>query len=188
MLEHALRSDVTPQIAWGHFFVARALLQLGRLDDAVVSVSRAAEMFKASSDILAYCQALGMAGECLRHAGRHAEALDRYLEMCDLAWSEVKPSIAALTRPNALAGAGLCLSLLGRRAEAITAFTEAADLFEQLSPSGSQDRCLMRFAEVLAAEGRSGESRTAYLRAAEVFEVIGEAEAAGHCRDRAAVP
>ncbi|MEU7899669.1 tetratricopeptide repeat protein [Nonomuraea sp. NPDC049152] len=189
MLERATGSGATSQIAWGHLFVGRALLQLGQLDEAVVSVSRAAEMFKADSDIVAYCQALGMAGECLRRAGRHAEALDRYLEMCDLAWAEEKPSVAALTRPNALAGAGLCLTLLGRRTEAIATFTQAVDLFDQLSPSGSQARCLMRLADVLDQEGRTGESRQIYARAAEVFEAIGDAEASSSCRDLAtAIP
>ncbi|GAA3467383.1 tetratricopeptide repeat protein [Nonomuraea roseola] len=185
MLDDSTGRGATTQISWGHLFVGRALLQLGRLDEAVVSVSRAAEMFKADNDIEAYCQSLGMAGECLRRLGRHPEALDHYLQMCDLAWSEMKPSIAMLTRPNALAGAGLCLGLLGRGDDAVARFTEALSLFEQLPPSASHGRCLEALATVLAQEGRIEESRQSYARAAELFEEIGEAEASSRCRDQA---
>ncbi|WP_433432441.1 ATP-binding protein [Nonomuraea sp. CA-141351] len=188
VLDRATHSGATAQIAWGHMYVGRALLRLGRLDEAVASVSSAAEMFKANGDIDAYCQCLGTVGECFRGDGRFAEALERYLEMCALAGDEgsgMTPSIAALTRPNALAGAGLCLGLLGRRAEAIVKFTEAISLFEQFPLSGSQARCLESLAAVLADEGRTGESRQAYARAAEVFEAIGDAEASSRCHDLA---
>ncbi|GAA5193324.1 XRE family transcriptional regulator [Rugosimonospora acidiphila] len=188
VLDAATRSGATAQIAWGHTYVARALLRLGRLGEAAESVSRAAQIFKAIGDIDAYCQCLGTAGECLRGDGRYAEALERYLEMFDLAGDEgsgMTPTIAALTLPNALAAAGLCLGLLGRRAEAIVTFTEAISLFEQFPRSGSQARCLQALAAVLADEGRAGESREAYARAADVFEAIGDAEASVRCRDLA---
>ncbi|MEV6864110.1 helix-turn-helix domain-containing protein [Streptosporangium subroseum] len=188
-LDLATRGGATAQIAWAHNYSGAALLRLGRLDEAAASASRAAEMFRANGDIDAYCQCLGTVGECLRGDGRHAEALERYLEMGDLAGDEgsgMTPSIAALTRPNALAAAGLCLGLLGRRAEAIVMFTEAISLFERFPLSGSQARCLEGLAAVLADENRTGESRRAYGRAAEVFEAVGDAEAAGRCRDLAA--
>ncbi|MFI6294675.1 ATP-binding protein [Nonomuraea sp. NPDC050790] len=179
-----LDSGAAGEEAWGHLFVGRALLQLGRLDEAVEAVSRAAKLFKAGGDVEAYCQCLGMAGEGLRLAGRYEEALARYREMADLAFSEVDPGIAALTQPNALAGAGLCLRLLGRGAEAIAAFTEAVTLFERLPRSGSLARCLENLAAVLAEEGHPVASRRAYAYAGEVFEAVGEAEASLHCRQR----
>ena len=188
VLDAGTRCGATELIAWGHRYVGDALLRLGRLEEAVASVSRAAEMFKAASDLDAYCQCLGTIGECLRGEGRYAEALERYLEMYGLASDErsgMTPSIATVTRPNALAAAGLCLELLGRHAEAIVKFTEAVGLFEQIPVSGSLGRCLERLAVVLAAEGRAGESRQAYARAAEVFQAAGDAEAAGRCHELA---
>jgi tetratricopeptide (TPR) repeat protein len=188
VLDAGTRCGATEMIAWGHRFVGAALLGLGRLEEAVASVSRAAEMFKAASDVDAYCQCLGTIGECFRGEGRYAEALERYLEMYGLAsdkGSGMTPSIAMVTRPNALAAAGRCLELLGSWAEAIDKFTEAVSLFEQIPVSGSMGRCLESLAVVLAAEGRAGESRQAYARAAEVFEAAGDADAAGRCHDLA---
>ncbi|GAA1277809.1 hypothetical protein Psi02_79940 [Planotetraspora silvatica] len=184
-LDVATRSDATAQIAWAHLYAGVALRLLGRLDEAVASTSRAAEMFKTTGDIDAYCQCLGALGNCLRDSGRYTEALEQFHRMCDLAGDEepaMTPSIAALTRPYALARAGECLGLLGRRAEAITKLTEAIGLMEQLQLSGLQARYLEVLATILADEGRTGESRRVYARAAEVFETVGDTEASGRCR------
>ncbi|MGA4987851.1 tetratricopeptide repeat protein [Nonomuraea bangladeshensis] len=88
------------QSGWGAMYVGRALLRLGQPDEAIVSVSRSAEMFKADSELEAYSQSLGLLGECLRGAGRHAEALELYTEMYELTSDEnsgMTPSVAALT-------------------------------------------------------------------------------------------
>ncbi|MGH3382022.1 MAG: ATP-binding protein [Actinoallomurus sp.] len=187
-LDLATRSGATAQIAWAHQYAGLALLRLGRLDEAVVSASRAAEMFKAASDIDAYCQCLGTLGDCLRDNGRYAEALEQSLKRYDLASEEgsgMTPSIAALSRAVALAQVGEFLGLLGRRAEAITKLTEAIALLERFLLTGKQARTLEILATVLADEGRTEESRRVYARAAEVFEAIGEADESGRCHDLA---
>ncbi|WP_238007142.1 tetratricopeptide repeat protein [Dactylosporangium sp. AC04546] len=189
VLRAAVDTGVPEQIAWGHRYVGGALLRLGRLDEAVASVAEAARMFKSDGDVDAYCQCLGTIGECLRSAGHHAEALERYREMWELAadgGSGMTPSIAAVTRPNALAAGGVCLRLLGRPDEAIATFTEAIGLFEQLPMSGSQARCLEALAATLAQQGRADESRQVYTRATETFEAVGDTAAALRCRDLAA--
>jgi tetratricopeptide (TPR) repeat protein len=187
-LDFATSSGTTAQIAWAHQYMGSALRRLQRLQEAAASAAQAAEMFKAVSDVDAYCQCLGTLADCLRDNGRHAEALDQYLKRCDLASDErsgMTPSIAALTRPIALARVGECLGLLGRRAEAITTLTEATSLMEQVQSSGPQAHALERLAVTLADEGRNDESRRAYARAAEVFEVIGDVDASGRCHDLA---
>ncbi|WP_344217402.1 tetratricopeptide repeat protein [Nonomuraea bangladeshensis] len=139
--------------------MGRALLRLGQPDEAIVSVSRPAEMFKADSELEAYSQSLGLLGECLRGAGRHAEALELYTEMYELTSDEnsgMTPSVAALTRPHARGAIALCLSELGRHAEALT-------LFGQFPVAPSKGRCMVRLAESLAAAGRIGESRQTCL-------------------------
>ncbi|MEZ7129032.1 tetratricopeptide repeat protein [Nonomuraea sp. AD125B] len=165
--------------------MGRALLRLGQPDEAIVSVSRPAEMFKADSELEAYSQSLGLLGECLRGAGRHAEALELYTEMYELTSDEnsgMTPSVAALTRPHARGAIALCLSELGRHAEAIPAYIEALTLFGQFPVAPSKGRCMVRLAESLAAAGRIGESRQTCLRAAEVFEAVGDPEAAARLR------
>jgi tetratricopeptide (TPR) repeat protein len=187
-LDLATRSGATAQIAWAHQYTGIALLRLHRLQEAAASAAQAAEIFKAVGDIDAYCQCLGTLGGCLRDNGHHAEALDRYLKMCDLASDErsgMTPSIAAFSRPHALVGVGECLGLLGRRAEAITTLTEATGLMEQVQSSGPQARALEGLAVLLAEEGRDEESRRVYARAAEVFEAIGDADASSRCHDLA---
>jgi tetratricopeptide (TPR) repeat protein len=189
-LDLATRSGATAKIAWAHYYAGIALRMLRRLDEAVASISRAVEMFKADSDIDAYGASLSTLGECLRDDGRYTEALDLYLKVCAMQVDEgagMTPSIAALSRPYTLAQVGECLKLLGRRAEAITALTEAIALMEQLPLNFLQARALEMLAAILADEGRTDESRRAYTHAAEAFEAIGDAEASSRCRDLATV-
>ncbi|WP_405148602.1 tetratricopeptide repeat protein [Sphaerisporangium sp. NBC_01403] len=161
-----------------------ALRRLQRLDEAVASISRATEMFKANSDIDAYCSCLSTLADCFRDDSRLEEALEKYREACAMQGDEgsgMTPSIAALTRPYTLAQVGECLGLLGHRAEAITTLTEAIALMEQFQLNYRQARALEALAAVLTEEGRTGESRRAYTRAAEVFEAIGDVEASSRC-------
>jgi tetratricopeptide (TPR) repeat protein len=187
-LELATRCDATGEIAQAHHQTGGALRRLGRLDEAIASELRAAEMAKADGDVNRYCDCLGALGTCLRDAGRHAEALEQYLTVLALVnddRSEVTPSVAAFTRPIALARIGECLGSLGRRAEGITKLTEAIALMEQVHLAVPQARSLETLAALLAEEGRGEESRQAYARAAEVYEAIGDAEASSRCHDLA---
>ncbi|GAA4581313.1 XRE family transcriptional regulator [Planotetraspora phitsanulokensis] len=188
-LDLATQSGATTQIGWSHQFSGAALRALGRLDEAVASISRGAEIFKAADNIDAYAQSLGTLGDCLRDDGRYAEALEQYVKKRDLAGDEgsgMTPSIAALSLPYALVRIGQCLGLLGRRAEAITTLTEAIALMEPFQLSNyPQARALEVLADVLAEEGRDGESRRAYARAAEVYEATGDAAASSRCRNLA---
>jgi tetratricopeptide (TPR) repeat protein len=188
-LDHATRGAATIEIAWAHQHACVALRRLHRVREAAVSSARAAELFKASGDIDAYCQTLSGLGDCLRDDGRHAEALDQYRTMYDLAGDEesgMTPSIAAITRAQALCRVGQSLTLLGRPAEAIPALTDAIGLMDELQWSNNtQARTLEVLATALADEGRPDESRRAYARAADVFEAIGNADAGRRCHDRA---
>ncbi|MGJ6967822.1 ATP-binding protein [Streptosporangium sp. G11] len=187
-MDLATRSGATTQIALAHHQAGGAFRRLGRLDEAIVSETRAAEIFKADGDIDRYCQCLGALGTCLRDAGHHTEALEQYLDLWALLnddRSGVTPSVAAFTRPIALARVGECLGLLGHRAEAIIKLTEAIGLMEQARLPVPQARSLETLAALLAGEERTGESRRTYARAAEVYEAIGDAEAGSRCRDLA---
>ncbi|WP_440104564.1 ATP-binding protein [Streptosporangium sp. H16] len=184
-MDLATRSGATTQIALAHHHAGGALRRLGRLDEAIVSETQAAKIFKANGDIDRYCHCLGALGTCLRDAGRHTEALEQYLDLWALLnddRSGMTPGVAAFTRPIALARVGECLGLLGQRAEAITKLTEAISLMEQARLPVPQARSLETLAALLADEERTGESRHAYARAAEVYEAVGDAEASSRCR------
>ncbi|WP_406356163.1 ATP-binding protein [Streptomyces sp. NBC_00658] len=184
----ATRSGATVQIAWSHHYTAIALRKLGRSDEAVVSASRAMEMFKSLGDADSYYSSLSNLGNGLRDDGRHEEALERYREAFALAGDDesgMTPSIAAHLRPYTLADIGGCLGLLGRRAEAITALTEATVAMESFDSNYMRALALETLAALLAEEGRTDESRRTYARTAEVFEAIGDAEAHRRCRDLA---
>ncbi|MER5648792.1 helix-turn-helix domain-containing protein [Streptosporangium sp. NPDC002524] len=184
-MDLATRSGATAQVALAHHQAGGALRRLGRLDEAIASETRAAEIFKAEGDIDRYCHCLGALGTCLRDAGQHAEALERYLALWALLEDDrsgVTPGVAAFTRPIALARVGECLGLLGHRAEAIVKLTEAIGLMERAQMPAPQARTLETLAALLAGEERTGESRRAYARAAEVYEAVGDAEASGRCR------
>lgn len=189
-LDLATRSGARTQIAWAYEYAGRALAPLRRFDEAVVSISRAAEMFKADGDADAYCQCLQNLACCFRDDGRIEEALERFREACDLASDEgsgMTPSIATLSRPHTLVRIGECLRLLGRGDEAIAALTEGISLMERLQLSHAMYAgALESLAAVFADHDRVEESRTAYARAAEVFEAIGDTEASHRCRDLAA--
>ncbi|WP_440071223.1 ATP-binding protein [Streptosporangium sp. OZ121] len=184
-MDLATRSGATTQIALAHHQAGGALRRLGRLDEAIVSETQAAKIFKANGDIDRYCHCLGALGTCLRDAGHHTEALEQYLDLWALLnddRSGMTPGVAAFTRPIALARIGECLGLLGQRAEAITKLTEAISLMEQARLPVPQARSLETLAALLADEERTGESRHAYARAAEVYEAVGDAEASSRCR------
>ncbi|MFE2088060.1 helix-turn-helix domain-containing protein [Streptomyces sp. NPDC059460] len=187
-MDLATRSGSTTEIAYALHHAGGALRRLGRLDEATASATRAAEMFKANGDFDAYCHCLGTLGTCLRDAGHHAEALERYLDLWAFlndAGSGVTPSVAAFARPIALARAGECLGLLGRRPEAITKLVEAIGLMEQAQSHVPQAHALETLGSLLADEGRKDESSRAYARAAEVFESVGDADASRRCHDLA---
>jgi tetratricopeptide (TPR) repeat protein len=185
-LDLAARGGATAQIAWAHHYAAFARQRLGQLEEAIASASRAAEMFKASADIDAYCQSLAALSDCFRDSGHYAEALSQAQAMYDLAsdqGSGMTPSIAAASRPAALTRVGECLGLLGRRAEAITTLTEAIGLLEPFQATATQAHYLEILAAILADEGRAEESGQVYARAAERFEAAGNAEASRRCHD-----
>jgi tetratricopeptide (TPR) repeat protein len=190
-LDLATRSGATAQVAWSHQYIALALRLLGRLDEAAASASRAAEMFKTIGDTDAYAQSVGTFGDCLRQAGRYAEALEEFLRLLALVDDEgvgMTPSIAANVRPYALIRLGRCLADLGRRPEAIATLTEAIDLLETLQLTNfRQAEAMETLAGLLAEEGRADQGRQAYARAARVYEATGDAEASGRC-DALAAP
>ncbi|MFF5248835.1 ATP-binding protein [Streptosporangium sp. NPDC000095] len=189
-MDLATRSGASIQIALAHHHAGGALRRLGRLDEAIASETRAAELHRSNGDMDRYCHSLGAIGTCLRDAGHHAEALERYLGLLALLnddRSGVTPSVVAIIRPIALARVGDCLGLLGRRAEAILKLTEAISLMEQGQLPVPQARSLETLAVLLSEEDRIGESRRAYARAAEVYQAVGDAEASGRCRSLATV-
>src|SRR5262249_25857815 len=159
-------SGATSQMAWSHIYAARALRELGRLDESVTSALQAAEMFKAIGDTDAYVQSLAGVGGCLRDEGRYAEALEHYLDLLALMddqHSGMTASVAAHSRPLALIRVGQCLGDLGRRAEAITRIGEGIDLLDALQMSDfRQAEALEALAVLLAKDGRTGESRRAF--------------------------
>ncbi|MFE5943527.1 ATP-binding protein [Streptomyces sp. NPDC056480] len=184
--ELATRCDATAQIAWAHEYTADALLMLGRHDEAVVSSSRAAEIFQAIGDIDSYVQSNAAITRCLYGDGRYAEALERYLDLLavlDDPGSGMTPSVVVHSRPLALLRIGSCLRHLGRRTEAITALVEGIELVDRLRASDyRQADALETLASLLADEGRTDESHRAYGRAAQVFASIGDTEASSRCR------
>ena len=189
-LDLATRSGATAQIAASHQSTGRALLTLGRLDEAAAPASRAAETFKTLGDIDSYAQCLSLIGLCRCDEGRYSEALDYFrktLALIDDEESGMTPAIAAQSRPYALLRIGQCLGALGRRTEAITTLTEAVGLMEALHPNFRQAEALESLAGLLAKDGRTGESRRTYARAAQVFKAIDDAEASGRC-DALAAP
>jgi tetratricopeptide (TPR) repeat protein len=189
-LDLAIRSGATAQIAASYQSTGRALLTLGRLDEAAVPASRAAETFKTLGDIDSYVQCLSLIGDCRCDEGRYSEALDYFREtlaLIDDEESGMTPAIAAQSRPYALLRIGQCLGDLGRRTEAITTLTEAVGLMEALYPNFRQAQALESLAGLLAKDGRTGESRHTYARAAQVFKAIDDAEASSRC-DALAAP
>ena len=189
-LDLATRSGATAQIAASHQSTGRALLTLGRFDEAAAPASRAAETFKTLGDIDSYVQCLSLIGLCRCDERRYSEALDYFgktLALIDDEESGMTPAIAAQSRPYALLRIGQCLGDLGRRTEAITTLTEAVGLMEALHPNFRQAEALESLAGLLAKDGRTGESRRTYARAAQVFKAIDDAEASSHC-DALAAP
>ena len=189
-LDLATRSGATAQIAASHQSTGRALLTLGRLDEAAARASQAAETFKTLGDIDSYVQCLSLIGGCRCDEGRYSEALDYFrktLALVDDEESGMTPAIAAQSRPYALLRIGQCLGALGRRTEAITTLTEAVGLMEALHPNFRQAEALESLAGLLAKDGRTGESRRTYARAAQVFKAIDDAEASSRC-DALAAP
>ena len=183
-LDLATRSGATAQIAASHQSTGRALLALGRLDEAAAPAFRAAETFKTLGDIDSYVQCLSFIGLCRCDEGRYREALDYFrktLALIDDEESGMAPAIAAQSRPFALLRIGQCLGDLGRRAEAIITLTEAVGLMEALHPNFRQAEALESLAGLLAKDGRTGESRRTYARAAQVFQAIDDAEASSRC-------
>ncbi len=188
-LDLATRSGATAQIAASHQSTGRALLTLGRLDEAAAAASRAAETFKTLGDIDSYVQCLSLIGLCRHDEGRYSEALDYFrksLALIDDEESGMTAAIAAQSRPYTLLRIGQCLGALARRTEAITTLTEAVGLMEALHPDFRQAEALESLAGLLAEDGRTGESRRAYARAAQTFKAIDDAEASSRCHALAA--
>jgi tetratricopeptide (TPR) repeat protein len=183
-LDLATRSGATAQIAASHQSTGRALLMLGRPDEAAATATRAAETFKTLGDIDSYVQCLSLIGGCRHDEGRYCEALNYFREtlaLIDDEGSGMTPAIAAQSRPYALLLIGQCLGALGRRTEAITTLTEAVGLMEALHPNFRLAEALESLAGLLAKDGRTGESRRAYARAALVFKAIDDDEASSRC-------
>ncbi|MFE6497880.1 ATP-binding protein [Streptomyces sp. NPDC057748] len=183
-LDLATRSSSTVQIAWSYNYTAVALRKLGRSKEAVKSASQATGIFDFLGDIDAYFAALSNLGHCLRDAGRHDEALERFREALTIVSDDesgMTPSIAAHLRPYTLADLGRCLGLLGHRGEAIATLTEAVAVMESFDSNIMQALALETLAALLAEEGQAGLSRRAYARAAQVFEAIGDVEAHTRC-------
>ncbi|MFE7568717.1 tetratricopeptide repeat protein [Streptomyces sp. NPDC057539] len=176
--ELATRSNATAQIAWSHHYSGAALRMLGRLDEAIASASRAAEMFLTMGDTDSYVQSLANIGNCPRDQGRYAEALRQFRRLRALIDDEsagMTPNIAAHSRPVALIRIGECLAHLGHRTEAVSTLGEAIGLLDELQVANFWlAEALEELAALLAQEGRTGESRRTYARAAEVFEAIGD--------------
>ncbi|MYS19993.1 helix-turn-helix domain-containing protein [Streptomyces sp. SID4948] len=185
-LELAGRHGATAQVAWSQLGSGRALLLLGRLDEALVSASRSAAAFKAVGDVDAYAQSLSLIGHCLRDEGRHAESLEQFLAWLALA-DEMTPSVAVLGRPYALIRVGQCLGALGRRTEAIATLTGAIDILRSW-PNFRLAKALETLALLLAEDGTTHESRRNYARAAQLFTTIGDEEASRRCHALAADP
>ncbi|MGW0993262.1 tetratricopeptide repeat protein [Streptomyces sp. NPDC002523] len=181
----AARCGATAQIAWSYEYTASALLLLGRLDEAIASSSKAAEISKSIGDIDSYVQSLAAVARCLLDEGRYTEALEQFIEVLALLDDEgsgMTPSVAAHSRPVQLMRIGFCLGHLGRRKEAITTLSEAIDAMNTLRMSDyRQAEALETLAALLAGEGRTDESRRAYVRAAQVHEAIGDTEASTRC-------
>ncbi|MGW2161433.1 hypothetical protein [Nonomuraea sp. NPDC001699] len=189
-LDLATRSGSQAQIAWAHQYAGTALRQLGRLGEAADSLTMAARMFHADSDMDAYVQSLNALGDILVADGRHEAALEQFrqvLSLVDDKDSGMSLDIAAFTRSQTLPRIGHCLSLLGRPVEAIGMLNEAITLLEKFNAHSSQARALETLAGILAGEGRGEESRHTFARAAEMFDMIGEGQAAARCRDQAVV-
>ncbi|MFD7288316.1 tetratricopeptide repeat protein [Streptomyces sp. NPDC059863] len=178
-------------MAWSHHYSGAALRMLGRLDEAIASASRAAEMFRTMGDTDSYVQSLANIGNCLRDQGRYAEGLRQFRRLRALIDDEsagMTPNIAAHSRPVALIRIGECLAHLGRRTEAVSTLGEAIGLLDELQVANFWlAEALEELAALLAEEGRTGESRRTYARAAEVFESTGDTEASGRCRAQATV-
>ncbi|MEV5008708.1 helix-turn-helix domain-containing protein [Streptomyces sp. NPDC055692] len=188
-LDLATRVEATTQIAWSHSYIAIARRKLKHFEAAVSSASRAVKLFGSLGDTDAYFSSISNLGYCLRDAGCHAEAAERFREALALVSDErsgITSSIAAHLRPHYLADLGRCLAQLGHRSEAITTLTEATDLMEPYDSDYHQGGALEALAALLARDGRMQESRRAYARAAAVFEASGELEAHRRCRDLAA--
>ena len=177
--ELAERCGATAQVAAAHDYTSRALLALGRPDEAAAAAAVAAGMFEAAGDVDAYVQVLSQIGHCRRTEGRLAEALQQYrstLELIDDEGAGMTPTIAAQCRPYALMRIGQCLAGLGRRAEAVAALVESVELMDALQPNFRQAEALETLGTLLDADGHHY-----YERAARAYREIGDEAASLRC-------
>ncbi|MFF7610233.1 NB-ARC domain-containing protein [Streptomyces parvulus] len=187
-LELAIRGNSAVQVAWAYNYQSVAQRKLKQFDAAISAAVQAVDELKILGDADAHVTCIGNLGHCLRDAGRHGEAVERYHEsialMDDAAYG-VTPTLAAYLRPLTVAGLGRSLKQLGLRDQAIATLTEAATALEPY-PSYVTAGVLESLAPLLAEEGHTQDSSSAYARAAEVYAAIGDSEAHRRCDKLAA--
>jgi class 3 adenylate cyclase/tetratricopeptide (TPR) repeat protein len=178
-LARAARSDEVPELAT----IASRYLRMAAGRSMALDVSRAEEQFASALSLLAEDDLerprvlTGMA-EAAFHAGRLAEADERYREAIDA----LQAQAATLEAGDAMVRRSVVLEYRGETTEGRALLTRAIGLLEGLAPSRELARALATAAGSALVSGRYEAAVVEAGRAVEVAEWVGEPVAAARAR------
>ncbi|MFF1676659.1 ATP-binding protein [Streptomyces sp. NPDC058256] len=150
-------------VAWGN--LGSALREAGRLAEAVVTLTRARDLFQGAGDPYREAVAWGNLGVALRVAGRLAEAVEAHTHARDLFQGAGDPYREAIAWDNL----GVALRVAGRLAEAVEAHTHARDLHQAAGDRHREAIAWHNLGLALRETGRVAEAIEGYGKALEVY-------------------
>ena len=142
-----------------------ALAEVGRDAEAIDTLARACDLFRAVEHREGEADACTNLGIALRRAGRVVEALDTLVRACDL----FRAAGDSQGEADAWSNLGNALGDEGRQVEAIDAHARARDLFRAVDDRHSEATAWGNLGMALLSAGRMSEAVTAFVEALEGF-------------------
>ncbi|PTM87741.1 tetratricopeptide repeat protein [Streptomyces sp. VMFN-G11Ma] len=165
---HQAGCHVDEAMAWDS--LGLALLQAGRVREAVEAHISARDLLQAVGNRHREASAWGNLGAALKEAGRVEEAIEAHMHARDVFQAVGDRHNEA----SAWSNLGLALREAGRVGEAVEAAVRARDLFQAVGDRRYEAKAWYGLGLALREAGRVGEAVEAAVRARDLFQAVGD--------------